>query len=86
MHERKVLADTAASEDIILQPLSLAVTALQRASPADACLALQEAVESYAQRPSDMNARKIEASLLAVRHHALRSAAPTEGGTLAPPG
>jgi hypothetical protein len=72
MYERKIMADTATSEDIVLQPLSLAVTALQRASPADACLALQEAVESYAQRPSDINARKIEASLVALRHHVRR--------------
>jgi hypothetical protein len=70
MDEQQIQANAAAAEKLLMQPLPLAVAALQQAGPDAACLALQDALDGYAERPTDANARKIEASLQAVRHHA----------------
>jgi hypothetical protein len=51
------------------RPLALAVSALAQATPADALLAFSDAVEGFALRPSWLNARKVEAAMLALRHH-----------------
>lgn len=51
------------------RPLALAVSALAQATPADALLALSDAVEGFAHHPSRLNARKVEAAMLALRHH-----------------
>jgi len=60
-------------------PFSLAITALEKAAtPAEVVLAFKDAAAGFARTPNAQNARKVEATMLALRHHRQRAAAAAE--------
>lgn len=67
--------DTSAEEP----PFSLAITALElAATPDEVVLAFKDAAAGFARTPNAQNARKVEATMLALRHHRQRAAAAAE--------
>ena len=56
-------------------PFSLAIMALEKAAtPAEAVLAFKDAAAGFARTPNAQNARKVEATMLALCHHRQQAA------------
>jgi len=73
-HERAIAFrhETSAEE----LPFSLAIMALEKAAtPDEVILAFKDAAAGFARAPNARNARKVEATMVALRHHRQQAAA-----------